>query len=144
MREIPLFMDRTGTKPSHRIYALGFLNKVVGSSSQDMAIRTSALTIYFNLFNKLLGQDPKTNADKVKEIKQNRTISKKQKQKLIAKVEKAGEVDEEDNKVIELVLKGVNIIMSKSTNTVDSDLSKVIDNQIDILFKLTHHRVFRI
>ena len=30
MREIQLFMERPGTKPSHRIYALGFLNKVVG------------------------------------------------------------------------------------------------------------------
>lgn len=83
MREISLFMDRTGTKPSHRIYALGFLNKVVGTfaSSGDMAVRASALTIYFNLFNKLLGTDPKTNADRIKEIKQNRKISKKQKLK---------------------------------------------------------------
>jgi hypothetical protein len=31
MREISLFMERIGTKPSHRIYALGFLNKVVGT-----------------------------------------------------------------------------------------------------------------
>ena len=31
MREINLFMERPGTKPSHRIYALGFLNKVVGT-----------------------------------------------------------------------------------------------------------------
>jgi hypothetical protein len=47
--------------------------------------------------------------------------------------------------VIELVLKGVNIIMQKSTsNVVDDDLRKVIDLQIDILFKLTHHKVFRI
>jgi hypothetical protein len=53
-------------------------------------------------------------------------------------------VDEEDNKVIELVLKGVNIIMQKATNQVDSDLSKVIDKQLDILFRLTHHKVFRI
>jgi hypothetical protein len=97
------------------------------------------------LFNKLLGQDPKTNADKIKEIKQNRKISKKQKSKLIAKVEKAGDVDEEDNKVIELVLKGVNIILQKSSsNVVDDDLRKVIDMQIDILFRLTHHKVFRI
>ena len=147
MREISLFMERVGTKPSHRIYALGFLNKVVGTfaQSQDQAVRASALTIYFNLFNKLLGQDPKTNADKVKEIKQNRKISKSQKQKLIKKAEKTGEVDEEDNKVIELVLKGVNIIMQKSSsNVVDDDLRKVIDLQIDILFKLTHHKVFRI
>lgn len=97
------------------------------------------------MFNKLLGQDPKTNADKIKEIKQNRKISKKQKSKLIAKVEKAGDVDEEDNKVIELVLRGVNIILQKnSSNVIDDDLRKVIDMQIDILFRLTHHKVFRI
>ena len=41
------------------------------------------MTIYFNLFNKLLGQDEATNADKIKQIKQNRKISKKQKDKLI-------------------------------------------------------------
>lgn len=42
------------------------------------------------------------------------------------------------------MLKGVNIIMSKSVYSVDSDLNKVIDMQVDMLFKLTHHRVFRI
>jgi len=146
MREIQLFMERPGIKPSHRIYALGFLNKVVGqfAQSQDVAVRASALTIYFNLFNKLLGQDEATNADKIKQIKQNRKISKKQKQKLIAKVERAGDVDEEDNKVIELVLKGVNTIMQKSSSRMDDDLKKVLDKQIDILFRLTHHKVFRI
>ena len=47
--------------------------------------------------------------------------------------------------MIELVLKGVNIIMQKSSaSTVDDDLKKVIDMQIDILFRLTHHKVFRI
>jgi hypothetical protein len=35
MREISLFMERVGTKPSHRIYALGFLNKVVGTFAQS-------------------------------------------------------------------------------------------------------------
>jgi len=145
MREIGLFMERAGTKPSHRIYALGFLNKVVGifAASGDMAVRASALTIYFNLFNKLLGQDPKTNADRIKELKSNRNISKKKKMKMIAKIEKGGDVDEEDNKVIELVLKGVNIIMQRGSSG-DTDLAKVIDKQVDILFRLTHHKVFRI
>ena len=57
---------------------------------------------------------------------------------------KSGDIDEEDNKVIELVLKGVNIILMKTANTVDSDLNRVLDQQIDILFRLTHHKVFRI
>ena len=74
-----------------------------------MAVRASALTIYFNLFNKLLGQDPKTQQDKIKEIKANRTISKKKKNRMLDAASKSGDIDEEDNKVIELVLKGVNI-----------------------------------
>ena len=56
LREISLFLMRPGTKPSHRIYALGFLNKaaaiIVGSGSVDA--RHSILSIYFNLFNQLL------------------------------------------------------------------------------------------
>lgn len=129
MRELGLFMERPGTKPSHRIYALGFLNKVVGTLAQsaDLSIRASALTIYFNLFNKLLGQDPKTQEDKIKEIKANRKIGKKQKNKMISQASKSGEIDEEDNKVIELVLKGVNIILLKSSNAMDSNLNKVLD-----------------
>ena len=31
-----------------------------------------------------------------------------------------GEVDEEDNKVIELVLKGINIVMIKSSSRMDA------------------------
>jgi len=34
--------------------------------------------------------------------------------------------------------------MLKSTSTVDADLRKVLDEQTDLLFKLTHHKVFRI
>lgn len=96
------------------------------------------------MFNKLLGQDPKTQHDKIKEIKANRTISKKKKNKMIDAASKSGDIDEEDNKVIELVLKGVNIILIKSAKEVDSDLNRVLDQQIDILFRLTHHKVFRI
>jgi len=67
MREISMFMDRPGTKPSHRIYALGFLNKVVGmlASSGEVEIRSTALKIYFNLFNKLLHQDPVEQESKI-------------------------------------------------------------------------------
>ena len=42
------------------------------------------------------------------------------------------------------MLKGVNIIMQKSISRMDDDLKKVLDRQIDILFRLTHHKVFRI
>ena len=93
------------------------------------------------------GFDPnyyKEKQDKIKEIKANRTISKKKKNRMLDAASKSGDIDEEDNKVIELVLKGVNIILMKTANTVDSDLNRVLDQQIDILFRLTHHKVFRI
>lgn len=56
LKEISVFLMRPGIKPSHRIYALGYLNKaasiLVGSGNIDA--RHSILSIYFNLFNKLL------------------------------------------------------------------------------------------
>ena len=77
-----------------------------------MKARASLLTIYFNLFNKLLHQNP---SESVEKIKKDRTISKKERKKRENKaLKKRGEVDDVDNKVIELVLKGVNIILLKS------------------------------
>ena len=57
---------------------------------------------------------------------------------------KKGEVDEEDNKVIELVLKGINIVMIKSSSRMDAQLKSLLEKQTNLLFKLTHHKVFRI
>ena len=56
LRELSLFLVRPGTKPSHRIYALGFLNKAAAImvSSGTVDARHSILSIYFNLFNQLL------------------------------------------------------------------------------------------
>jgi|DEB19_MinimDraft_2_1074335.scaffolds.fasta_scaffold79951_1 hypothetical protein len=50
--------------------------------------------------------------------KKDRSMSKKDRMKLKQKLKqrKACDVDEEDNKVIELVLKGVNILLLKSSN----------------------------
>ena len=55
---------------------------------------------------------------------------------------KACDVDEEDNKVVELVLKGINNMLTKHKS--DSEITKIIDAQTDMLFKLSHHKVFRI
>jgi hypothetical protein len=54
--EISHFLVKQGTKPSHRIYALGFLNKIANSliSDGNPESRQTLLQIYFNLFNKLL------------------------------------------------------------------------------------------
>lgn len=57
---------------------------------------------------------------------------------------KKGEVSEEDNKVIELVLKGINIVMIKSNTKMDNQLKELLEKQTNLLFKLTHHKVFRI
>ena len=53
--------------------------------------------------------------------KKDRTISKKERkrQEKLAQAKK-GEVDDEDNKVIELVLKGINIVMIKSSSRMDA------------------------
>ena len=53
LKEVSAFLVRPGTKPSHRVYALGFLNKaagiLIGSGAVD--VRHTILSIYFNLFN---------------------------------------------------------------------------------------------
>jgi len=57
---------------------------------------------------------------------------------------KIGSIDEEDNKVIELVLKGINVVLVKSSAKLDTQLKNLLENQTNHLFKLTHHKVFRI
>ncbi len=57
---------------------------------------------------------------------------------------KLGTVDEEDNKVIELVLKGINVVLLKSSSKLDTQLKNLLETQTNLLFKLTHHKVFRI
>ena len=80
----------------------------------------------------------------MKQLKKDRTISKKDRIKQIKKLSKrkGSELDEEDNKVIELVLRGINIIIIKTSDT--KDLQKILSDQTNILFKLSHHKVLRI
>ena len=61
----------------------------------------------------------------MKQLKKDRTISKKDRIKQIKKLSKrkGSELDEEDNKVIELVLRGINIIIIKTSDT--KDLQKI-------------------
>ena len=40
-------------------------------------------------------------------------------EKIARKKNKLGQVDEEDNKVIELVLKGINVVLAKSSSQMD-------------------------
>jgi hypothetical protein len=80
----------------------------------------------------------------MKKLKKDRTLSKKDRIKQIKKLtkKKGSELDEEDNKVIELVLRGINIIIIKTSDT--KELQKILTDQTDILFKLSHHKVLRI
>jgi hypothetical protein len=105
--ECLLFLQRPSTKPSHRIYCLGFLNKFA-SVTQLAETRAGLLQIYFGLFNKVLHTNPT-----VEPVKKDRSLSKKDRIK-VAKKQKAhklNQIDEEDNKVTELVLKGINVLM---------------------------------
>jgi len=84
-------------------------------------VRNDLLALYFGLFNKLLHQnevkvDP---IETMKKLKKDRTISKKDRIKQMKKLKKrkGSELDEEDNKVIELVLRGINIIIVKTSDT---------------------------
>ena len=56
LKEIGLFLVRPSIKPSHRIYALGFLNKAgnILIADGNVQARATLLQIYFNLFNRLL------------------------------------------------------------------------------------------
>jgi hypothetical protein len=54
-------------------------------------------------------------------------------------------VSEEDSRVLELVLKGVNVLLVKSGMANNAaELTRVLENDINILFKLSHNNVFRI
>jgi len=87
-------------------------------------------------------------------VKKDRSMSKEMRIKAIAmeKKKKAqlasqqkGDVSEEDARVLELVLKGVNVLLVKAGMASNAtELIKVLGNDIDILFKLSHHHTFRI
>ena len=99
---------------------------MIGSGSVDA--RHTILSIYFNLFNQLLHQDPASAKKDPEPVKKDRSVSKQQriKNEKLAK-RKVGEVSEEDNKVIELVLKGINVVMSKSSTKMDAQLKELLE-----------------
>jgi len=114
LNELLVFLARPTTMPSHRVYCLGFLNKF--AKLDNPLILKQILGIYFGLFNKLLHQEPGQKFDmelEAKKLKKDRTMSKKQRSQSLKKLRKrkTSDLDEEDNKVIELVLKGINIIL---------------------------------
>ena len=58
-------------------------------------------------------------------------------------------LEENDNKVAEIVLKGVNVLMTKCEGFDDmirtnQDLRSLIEEETNVLFQLTHHTAFKI
>ena len=110
--------------------------------------------VYFTLFRNIL----KNPIEAKKEIfKKDRTKSKKlqmrERKKALQKlkaIEANGDIDEEENKIVELILKGINILMARSKEDLrvgsaqQTELKTLLEAEMDTLFKLTHHKVFRI
>lgn len=72
-------------------------------------------------------------------------MSKKQRLALTKKQERQkGQLLEEDNKVAELVLKGINLLVLKGSIKNDPAFRAALEKQTDLLFKMSHHSVFRI
>lgn len=61
-----------------------------------------------------------------------------------------GNIDQEENTVVELILKGVNSLMLSSKQDLRMNspagqrLRNLLETEMDNLFRLTHHNVFRI
>mmetsp|Transcript_5700 Transcript_5700/g.9039 ORF Transcript_5700/g.9039 Transcript_5700/m.9039 type:complete len:243 (+) Transcript_5700:1082-1810(+) len=70
--------------------------------------------------------------------------------KELKKVQENGDIDESSNKIVELILKGINILMTKSKQDLmvgsphGAELNQLLEAEMNTLFKLTHHNVFRI
>jgi len=60
--------------------------------------------------------------------------------KKMQKIKENGDIDEEENKIIEAILKGINVLIINSS----AEIKAMLTEEIDTLFKLTHHTVFRI
>lgn len=163
VHEVNLFMQRNGAKSTHVFYAVAYLNRVASMvAPKDERVRAMLLRIYFSLFKKILKTEEKPEeeeAAKALPFKKDRNKSKvdnvKAAKMLIKK--KATKHDEgleqEDNKVAELVLKGVNILMSKcSAQLFDSEggesssaeMRRLIEEETASIFRLAHHDVFKI
>ena len=81
--------------------------------------------------------------------KKDRTKSKEQRIKDQKLAEKSGKLDQSNNRVAEIVLKGVNVLMVKCQDldlmsSSNSELRRLIEEETNILFQLTHHESFKI
>ena len=168
-----LFLQRHHTKPSHVYYSVAYLNRIASMvAPKDEKVRLTLLRTYFSLFRKILGEEVKnasTTEDGQKEedappakgppVKKDRSKSKHENIKAAKEAAKkkaaqaGGELEQEDNKIAELVLKGVNILVTKCsaqlfgqyTNDASGvEMRRLIEEETNSLFRLSHHEVFRI
>lgn len=114
VHSVSLFISRS-KEQSHIFYSVAYLNRIAQMvAPKDDKVRLMLLRIYFSLFRKVLKNDEESKAEII--VKKDRSKSKQQ-NKQAAKIKKANfkpdELDQEDNKVAELVLKGVNILVTK-------------------------------
>eukprot|EP00347_Sterkiella_histriomuscorum_P015659 403356183 len=153
VREVQIFINRTGTKQNHIYYACAYLNRVSSMvAPKDEKVRILLFKIFFSLFKKIVGSEEKKDLEKEKAQipqKKDRTKSKEQRIRDLKQTEKVGKVDESNNKIAEIVLKGVNVLMLKCqgldlTSPSNSELRKIIEEETNILFLLTHHSSFKI
>lgn len=131
LHTVTLFLQRNQTKPSHVYYSVAYLNRIASMvAPKDEKVRLVLLRTYFQLFRKILGEEEKsslsaaeTSPDAHKNptkshpppVKKDRTKSKQENLRAAkeAAKKKHVELEEEDNKIAELVLKGVNILVTK-------------------------------
>ena len=114
VNSVSLFIGRS-KEQSHIFYSVAYLNRIAQMvAPKDDKVRLMLLRIYFSLFRKVLKNDEESKAEVI--VKKDRSKSKQQ-NKQAAKIKKANfkpdQLDQEDNKVAELVLKGVNILVTK-------------------------------
>jgi hypothetical protein len=154
VHEVNQFIGRSTAKSSHVYYSVAYLNRMAAMvAPKDEKVRVMLLRIYFSLFKKLLNTD--TNASEVPAppVKKDRTKSKRENQRAARAKPATKELDQEDNKVAELVLKGVNILMAKCSEQLfdstggessSAEMRRLIEEETMSLFRLAHHDVLRI
>lgn len=137
------YLFRPGMQKKGQYYAIITLNQIV-LTSKEAELANKLITIYFNLFKKILGQGKeKTDKDKVEEKKPTEKkppkLSKKQEKKL-KESEKAAEVDAQlDNKIYSALLTGVNRAFPFSNMQ-----EEVFISRMDMLFQLVHQGGFNL
>lgn len=153
VHEVNQFITRSSVKSSHVYYSVAYLNRMAAMvAPKDEKVRVMLLRIYFSLFKKLLNTD--TNPDELAPpVKKDRSKSKRENQRAAKAKPATNELDQEDNKVAELVLKGVNILMAKCSEQLfdstggessSAEMRRLIEEETMSLFRLAHHDVLRI